>query len=863
MKTMLSAATLAVLRAASSSVAQLRAVLLPLALATGTAEAISASVVEFKSATYEVSELGGGWYGETITLTCTPPPPTDQGIRVEFRVIPETATWNSDFRVQGDLVGDPNGRTFPAYFQPGAHENHIPFSVVDDGLPETNETVRLEIVSVGNGATIGPQAAATLTIRNAGPHLALGGQYTGGLEGGALGFSLSRRGDTNVAVSVDYATTTNGTAIPGADFVPASGRLEFAPGEQHKSILVELPDNGAVHAPGSKTVVLQLSRPTGATLDPTPLVGSIADDEIPATVDLSFHPDLGLGRWPGLTAVAIDNDGGILVARRELFSDDRQVSLLRLQADGTADPRFRPMNLGVIRQIMPAQDGRILIVSSIGDPDPREDGPAVLVRLFADGTVDTGFGTAGRVDLPAETGVLLQWNGKIVRFGIRLFELDSPTIRRLNLDGSEDSAFAANTSALPRLWISQVAEHRDGKLLVLGRQPEPQPHGISTILRLNPDGTKDAGFRHWLAGEMSSLLALSDGKILVHVNGGEGDLAGRRIVRLLPDGELDRSFPDWGVEWFIPEHGTPPYPRFFAELNGRVYFTRTGHEVLRTKRDGLPDPGFAVWSYSDDDPVRAAASGGTLLCWSARESFVNGLARLLARIVLDDEPLPAFALASQPTFENDFVWGTWRHPRVALETNGAARITVRRLGDVSAQATVRFATQDRTARAGEHYVKTEGTLVFAPLEHEKAITVPLIQDKVFRGAPEFLLNLSDPSIPAQLDQPARVSIYDAEPGLIWGPVFTGEDGSLRIEYDVTSQVLVKRSQIWFFSATLDVPIESSEDLQHWSLVPPEQRGGWYPVRITPQGVFPSSFLPPYVLIPPGETRRFFRVRIEE
>jgi len=77
-------------------------------------------------------------------------------------------------------------------------------------------------------------------------------------------------------VSVDYATA-DGTAHAGDDYQPASGKLAFAPGETAKSISV--PIRGDSLAEPSETFFVELSDPSGATIDVGTGTGTIANDD--------------------------------------------------------------------------------------------------------------------------------------------------------------------------------------------------------------------------------------------------------------------------------------------------------------------------------------------------------------------------------------------------------------------------------------------------------------------------------------------------------------------------------------------------------------------------------------------------------
>ena len=61
----------------------------------------------------------------------------------------------------------------------------------------------------------------------------------------------------------------------------------------------------------------------------------------------------------------------------------------------------------------------------------------------------------------------------------------------------------------------------------------------------------------------------------------------------------------------------------------------------------------------------------------------------------------------------------------------------------SAEVTVEYATADGTAKAGEDYTATSGTLTFAAGEREKTVTVPVLDDGHDEGEETFALRLSN------------------------------------------------------------------------------------------------------------------------
>jgi hypothetical protein len=107
--------------------------------------------------------------------------------------------------------------------------------------------------------------------------------YSGAENGGNVTITVTRTANTNVAASVNYATS-NGTATSGSDYTAATGTLSFAAGETSKTFVVPMINDTVVETP--ETVNLTLSGPTGgATLGtPSTAVLTIISDDVADTL---------------------------------------------------------------------------------------------------------------------------------------------------------------------------------------------------------------------------------------------------------------------------------------------------------------------------------------------------------------------------------------------------------------------------------------------------------------------------------------------------------------------------------------------------------------------------------------------------
>ena len=80
----------------------------------------------------------------------------------------------------------------------------------------------------------------------------------------------------------------------------------------------------------------------------------------------------------------------------------------------------------------------------------------------------------------------------------------------------------------------------------------------------------------------------------------------------------------------------------------------------------------------------------------------------------------------------------------AHEADGEMEFTVRLEPHGLGIVQVNYATADRTATAGEDYRETSGTLTFNPLETERTVSVPILDDAHEDTGETFTLTLSDP-----------------------------------------------------------------------------------------------------------------------
>jgi uncharacterized delta-60 repeat protein len=180
-----------------------------------------------------------------------------------------------------------------------------------------------------------------------------------------------------------------------------------------------------------------------------------------------------------------------------------------------------------------------------------------IARITTDGALDLDFSNDGKLVVDfgngsdEAMGVAVDTDGKIVVAGYG----GSGGILKLNPDGSIDNGFGtAGKVILPGTGFQDVAIQPDGKIVVIGGVT----NGNMLAARFNADGTADDSFGTggMVTSEVdsggfnyfTSVLLQPDGKILVGggvTTGGTGYFG---VVRLTANGILDTTFSFDGIQ---------------------------------------------------------------------------------------------------------------------------------------------------------------------------------------------------------------------------------------------------------------------------------------------------------------------------
>jgi uncharacterized delta-60 repeat protein len=201
-------------------------------------------------------------------------------------------------------------------------------------------------------------------------------------------------------------------------------------------------------------------------------------------------------------------------------------ALVRLRANGSLDPAFHAPSFAsddyyfsfrsVVRAVARQADGRILVGGTFRAIDgmPRTN----LARLSPDGLLETAFFIPGAAPLidGAIDALVEQADGKILIGGS--FEnvrgRPRPGLARLLSNGELDTAFVPDLIA--GSGVKTVKLQPDGRILVGGGNVYPEfNQGPNFVVRLEPNGARDAAFHVTVDGAVRDLASLPGGDVLI------------------------------------------------------------------------------------------------------------------------------------------------------------------------------------------------------------------------------------------------------------------------------------------------------------------------------------------------------------
>ncbi len=581
-------------------------------------------VFEFTTAGYQVAENGGQAL-ITVRRTGGASGPNADGsgnVSVQF------ATVSGGSAVPGVNFSNV---TATLSFPPGEVFESVAVPVLDDGVVTSNLQVNLNITNATPPAAIGPNTAV-LTIVNVESAVSFSTASYSVTKSVLSGFGtldVIRLGGTNDTCSVDFLTTTNGTAVAGVDYFPTNVTVTFNPGDVDKPVQVPIINNSIPE--GYRTVIAVLTNVVNTLLySPSNATLTIVDT-VNAPGQFSFSAT-------NYTVNETDGTAAITVLRTNGTSGT--VSVTCRTVPGTALPG----------------------VSYISTTNTLTFNNLDTSKTFTVPLVQNNL-VLGTVNFSVVLSLSSSTNGAT---------LIAPTNATVNiLDKNTGFAFGAATNA-----VSETAGFVAVNILRIGATNNPVRVNYATA-----DGTAVAGVNY--TSQSSTPLAFEAGESLRSIQ-----------VPLIYD----------------------------PQVTGPLYFTI----ALSNPTNGtvIVTPGTNTVVVLDADAGLSFTNAATSVLKSAGSVLIT-------------------VICTNPAVEP-----------VIVDSN-------------SVPLSVQYSTTNGTATAGIDYIGVSGTLVFTNGNGTNTFIVPIINNGLVTGNRTFTVNLSNPTPPGQLVSPSNqvVTIIDSNSGL--------------------------------------------------------------------------------------------------
>jgi uncharacterized delta-60 repeat protein len=612
--------------------------------------------------------------------------------------------------------------------------------------------------------------------------------------------------------------------------------------------------------------------------------GLTPDGYVPPPAPPNFTSGTG-----AVNAVALQSNGKIIaggnISRYQAPpAGSPQSSLKRLNPDGSLDTTtsFNTTAATLADSQGQTEINKILTVAGdklyVGGVFTSYDGVArgSLMRLNADGSLDTAFATSGIGNSSAfgmryVLAIAEQPDGKVLVGGgfNRASGTFRPGLARFESTGALDTSFNPNTILADSTFIGDIAVLSDGDILVAGGKPRSGGGYVPLLVRLNSDGSLDPSLNAPFAdnyGDIDELLVLPDGRILI---GGDFQLLGYTshsfIACLQANGTIDTAFmanlgsgPNgWtGGELVLQPDGTILAGGVFTSWNNQPRAS-----LARLQPDGTLDTALAL------PPYVASTSLGYLTHFYSFAVQPDG--KLLAGGWFARVSDPAVETYNLTRINNEFSTGpgTLRAISTAVttaENAGSVDLSISRFGGLIGAVSVDYTLTPLNAVPGTDYTPISGTLTWASgVGGIQTINVPLLQDTAQDGLKNFQLALSNPTSGATLPTANSTTLVgirddDSPPSIVLNPVAVSLDQGASFAVTVVYDSVLPATVQWQRDPDGDGPLTFADIPGATSLVysvsnasPATHAGSYRAVITNPNGSVTSAAAAVSIATPAG------------
>lgn len=251
--------------------------------------------------------------GSNAVFTVTLSAASGQTVTVKYATANDTALAGEDYTATSGTLT----------FAPGTLTQQITVPILDDLKFELEETFFVNLSDAANASIAESQAIGTITDTDPEATVSITIDDVTIAEGNSgttiARFIVSLSNASSQPISVDYAVANDTTDT--SDWVPTSGKLEFAAGETTKTIEVEI--DGDTLDEENETFFVNLSNPVNAEMADAQGIGTITDDDgIPSLSIGDIVIEEGSGLTTAILEVSLSNPTAEIVEVTFTTSDD-------------------------------------------------------------------------------------------------------------------------------------------------------------------------------------------------------------------------------------------------------------------------------------------------------------------------------------------------------------------------------------------------------------------------------------------------------------------------------------------------------------------------------------------------------------
>lgn len=657
---------------------------------------------------------------------------------------------------------------------------------------------RTTLLRIAAAAAVVLSVAACGSVSNTATSVAMAASsYSVAQAAGTVTLSVVRTGSSTGAISVTYSTS-DGTAVSGADYTAASGTLQWAENDATAKT-ISVPVSDATQFSGSKSFQVTLTNPSGTTIgNPGSAEVTISGAVSPPVDSVELGDSAyGIAQGAGPLTVTVNRTGGSSGA----------VSVAYATASGTA---MAGTDYTTATGTLTWADGDASSKSftvAIGNTVPFTGTKSFSIQLS--GASGAGIGT------PSSAVVTIGGSASApigtVQFQAASYSVaqsaGSATVTVTRVGGSNGAISVAYATANGTAVAGTDYTATSGTLNWANGDSAAKTFSVTISNATAFSGSKT--FSVALSDPSAGAQISSPGSATVAISGDAS----------APVGNVQLSASTYSVS-----QGAGSLTVTVERLNGSsgvisvAYATANGSAVAGT--DYTAASGTLQWTAGDATSKTFDVPVSNSKPFSGTKSFTVALSKPTGGAAVTSPSSATVSIAGDSVSPTPGSLQLSATGYSVAQNGGSVSITVNRTGGSSGAVSVAYATANGTAVAGTDYTAASGTLNWASGDAaSKTFSVTVSNATPFSGSKAFTVTLSGPTGGATLSTPSSASV-----------TITGSTSTSGSTLWVYYNGVFNWGGDWSFAATPNykdttgVPIEGPYDIEMTG----QQWGGWQP-----------------------------------